>query len=94
MAFGPRKKKAGWVYVGESTRKDSSKKLYVGQTIRAPSKRFAEHKSSVGKNKTWVGQGTSFTPIGAMWSNDTDADEKKVKQMSPERKRAIGGIYP
>ena len=37
------KKKGGWVYVGESTRTDGSKKIYTGITRRSPQKRWGEH---------------------------------------------------
>ena len=37
------KKKGGWVYVGESTRSDGSKKIYTGITRRSPRKRWGEH---------------------------------------------------
>jgi hypothetical protein len=42
------KKKGGWVYMGESTRKNGTKKIYTGMTRRSPAKRFREHKKSCG----------------------------------------------
>jgi len=41
-------KKGGWVYVGESTRSDGSKKTYTGITRRAVRTRWNEHKRSCG----------------------------------------------
>lgn len=45
------RKKGGWVYVGESTRSDGSKKMYTGITRRSPSTRWGEHMSGVKKNR-------------------------------------------
>lgn len=41
-----KKKKSGWVYVGESTRNDGTKKMYTGITRRPVKKRWGEHMSS------------------------------------------------
>jgi len=86
------KKKGGYVYVGESTRQDGSKKLYVGKTSRKPSTRWGEHKKSVKSNnsKTWVGKGKSFRPIGAVWSSNPSKAERTVKKLSPVKKRSFG----
>jgi len=64
MVFG-RKKRAGMVYLGESTRKNSSKKIYTGITRRPVKTRWGEHisTSKSENSKTWVGKGTSFKPI-------------------------------
>ena len=45
MAYG---KKGGWVYIGESTRADGSKKTYTGITRRSVRIRWNEHKISCG----------------------------------------------
>jgi predicted GIY-YIG superfamily endonuclease len=52
MSYGSTKKKGGWVYIGESTRADGSKKLYTGITRRSPTKRWGEHIASI-KKKRW-----------------------------------------
>jgi hypothetical protein len=39
-----RKKKGGWVYGVESTRKDGRKEIYTGMTRRSPSVRWNEEK--------------------------------------------------
>jgi predicted GIY-YIG superfamily endonuclease len=97
MLFGNRKKKArkgGWVYVGESTRKDGSKKLYTGMTRRSPSKRWGEHMDNVKKknSRTWTGKGKFFRPVGALWSSNPAKAEKTIKKMSPAKKRALGRL--
>ncbi|EMR75241.1 hypothetical protein MBGDF03_00585 [Thermoplasmatales archaeon SCGC AB-540-F20] len=87
-----KKKKGGWVYVGESTRPNGSKKTYVGKTSRSPSTRWREHKKAVKSksSKTWTGKGKSFRPIGAVWSSNPSKAEKTVKKMSPTQKRNFG----
>ena len=92
--FFNKKKKGGWVYVGESTRPDGSKKLYVGKTTRSPTTRWGEHISSVksGNKKSWVSKGNFFKPIGAVWSNNPNKAERTVKKMSPTKKRAFGRL--
>ncbi|MCX6750712.1 MAG: hypothetical protein NTZ83_04600, partial [Candidatus Pacearchaeota archaeon] len=59
--------KKGFVYLGESTRYDGSKKMYTGITRRPIRMRWKEHTNSTKseKSKTWVGKGTSFRPMGA-----------------------------
>ena len=44
-------KKGGWVYFGESTRADGSKKIYTGITRKSPSVRWSEHMSAVKTNR-------------------------------------------
>ena len=85
-------RKGGYVYVGESTRKDGSKKLYTGMTHKKPFTRWGQHKKEVKKSysKTWVGKGKSFRPIGAVWSSNPSKAEKTVKKMSPTQKRNFG----
>ncbi len=92
MAFRKKSKKGGWVYVGESTRPDGSKKIYVGKTKRSPSARWGEHmKSQKSANKkSWTSKGTFFKPIGAVWSKNPDKAEKTVKRMSPAKKKKFG----
>lgn len=46
-----RKKKGGWVYFGESTRQDGSKKTYVGSTTRNVYTRVGEHIAGVKRNR-------------------------------------------
>jgi len=45
-------KKGGWLYFGESTRRDGSKKIYTGITRHSPSKRWGEHINGVKKNRS------------------------------------------
>jgi len=84
-------KKSGWVYFGESKRKDGSKKIYIGQTKRTPYKRWGEHMSEVKKtnSNTWTGKGEYFKPLGAFWSTNRYKAEKTVKRFSPTKKRAM-----
>lgn len=86
------KQKGGYVYVGESTRRDGSKKLYTGMTQKKPSTRWGQHKKEVKKpySKTWVGKGKSFKPIGAVWSSNPAKAERTVKKMLPSQKRNFG----
>lgn len=90
MVFG-RKKKAGMVYFGESTRRDSSKKVYTGITRRPVRTRWGEHVSaSKSENsKTWTGKGTSFKPMGAFVSRNPEKAEKTIKQLKPHQKRYL-----
>lgn len=92
MAFG-KKKKAGWVYGMESTRRDGSKKMYVGSTSRSPSVRFGEHIRSVksGSGKTWVSRGTYARPVGAVWSSNAPKAERTIKSMPSKKKKSIFG---
>jgi len=89
---GQKKKKGGWVYVGESCRKDGSKKIYVGKTSRSPAKRWGEHIDSVrsGKKSSWVSKGTYFKPIGAAWSSNPTQAEKTLKRKTSSAKRSFG----
>ena len=87
------RRKGGWVYVGESTRKDGSKKIYTGMTQKkSPLTRWGPHKKEVKKpySKTWVGKGKSFKPIGAVWSSNPFKAERTVKKMSSSQKRSFG----
>jgi len=44
-------KKGGWVYFGESTRRDGSKKVYTGITRRSVKTRWGEHINGVKKSR-------------------------------------------
>jgi hypothetical protein len=72
---------AGWVYVAESTRANGSKKIYTGITTRSPYVRWGEHIRNVQKrNKSsWVGKGTYFKPIGAVWSRNAGKLREQLK---------------
>lgn len=80
--------KGGWVYVGESTRKDGSKKIYTGMTRRTPRKRWKEHIS--GRGGKYTSSGVSFKPLGAIWSNNPRKAEETLKKKTPSQKRAFG----
>lgn len=43
------RKKGGYVYVAESTRKDGSKKIYTGMTTKKPTSRWGQHMKEVKK---------------------------------------------
>lgn len=90
MVFG-HKKKTGMVYLGESTRKNNSKKIYTGITRRSVRTRWKEHiNASKSKNsKTWVGKGTSFRPMGAFISRNPEKAERTIKQLKPYQKRYL-----
>lgn len=88
MPFWNKKKTGGYVYVGESTRRDGSKKIYTGMTRRSPQKRWGEHMSGSGGN--WTSKGTFFRPLGAVWSSNPRKAEKTIKKMSSESKRRFG----
>ena len=83
---------AGWVYVGESTRNDVSKRIYTGMTTRSPSVRWGEHSRNVrNRNKSsWVGRGTYFKPLGAVWLSNARKAEKTIKSFSSYQKRSFG----
>ena len=74
--------KAGWVYFGESKRKNGMKMEYVGSTTRSVSTREGEHKKEVRKknSRTWVGRGASYKTTGKMWSANPRKAEKTIKQ--------------
>ncbi|KAJ3267723.1 hypothetical protein HDV01_004367 [Terramyces sp. JEL0728] len=86
------KDKAGYVYVGESTRQNGRIKLYTGMTQRIPRKRWGEHIKNVknSNSKTWVGKGKFFKPLGAVWSRNAHKAEKTIKKMSSTQKRRFG----
>lgn len=85
------KKKGGWVYGLESTRKDGTKKIYAGKTSRSLTKRWEEHFKEVKKknSKTWIGKGKHAKPLGAIWSKNPSKAEKTIKKMSPKKKRTL-----
>lgn len=90
MWFG--KKKKGYVYVAESTRRDGTRKIYTGKTTRSPYIRMGEHINSVkSPNKSsWVSKGERIRLIGAVRSSNPTKAEKTIKRMSPSQKKAIG----
>jgi len=76
--------KSGYVYVGNSTRRDGSVKQYTGSTTRTVRIRESEHKREVAKrnSKTWTGKGTDFKVTGYFKSKNPRRDEKKLKGMT------------
>jgi predicted GIY-YIG superfamily endonuclease len=82
----------GFVYVGESTRPDGSKQIYTGMTTRNPRTRWTEHIKAVrdGNGSSWVGRGTFFNPIGAIYSSNPRKAERTIKAMSSSQKRSFG----
>jgi predicted GIY-YIG superfamily endonuclease len=88
FGFGSKKKK-GYVYAVESTRRDGSKKIYVGATTRPIKKRIGEHLS--GRGGRFTGSATSNRLIGASYSNNCWKAEKTLKRKSPAKKRAFAG---
>ena len=76
--------KPGYVYVGNSTRRDGSVKQYTGSTTRTVRIRESEHKREVAKrnSKTWTGKGTNFKVTGYFKSKNPRRDEKKLKGMT------------
>ena len=93
----PARTKGGWVYVGESKRRDGKKMHYVGSTTRDVKTREREHRREVKKpvSSTWVGKGSSYKTIGSFWSNNPRSDERKVKAMSrTERMKLISRKKP
>ncbi len=83
--------KPGWVYFGDSTRKDGTKKTYTGITRRPLSKRWGEHISSQFSKdkKTWVSKGKYFKPLGGLWSNNPEKAERTIKRLDNYSKRAL-----
>lgn len=83
--------KAGKVYFLESTRKDGSKKVYVGQTKRSVYKRVGEHIKEVKKpgSKTYTGRGTGLRILGSIFSNNRFKTEKSCKKLTPTQKKAL-----
>ena len=93
----PSKTKGGWVYVGESKRRNGKKMHYVGSTTRDVKTREREHRREVKKpaSSTWVGKGSSYKTIGSFWSKNPRSDERKVKAMSrTERMKLISRKKP
>jgi hypothetical protein len=90
MFFG-KKKTPGMVYLGESTRRDGSKKIYTGMTRRPVQKRWGEHINSTKStnSRTWVGKGEGFKPIGAFFSRNPEKAEKTIKSLKPYQKKYL-----
>ena len=78
------RRKSGYVYVGDSTRRNGTVKQYTGSTTRTPRIREREHKREVAKrnSKTWTGKGTNFKITGYFKSKNPRRDEKKLKGMT------------
>ena len=84
--------KSGYVYVGNSTRRDGTVKQYTGSTTRTVRIREREHKRAGSKknSKTWTGKGTDLKITGYFKSKNPRRDEKKLKGMSrSERNKFI-----
>lgn len=83
--------KPGKVYLGESTRKDGSKKIYTGITRRPVRTRWDEHKRAANSSNssTWTGKGTSFRGLGAFTSKNPEKAEKTIKKLKPYQKRYL-----
>ena len=79
-----RKGKSGYVYVGDSTRRNGTVKQYTGSTTRSVKIREREHKKEVGKknSRTWTGKGTGFKVTGSFKTNNPRKEEKKLKGMT------------
>ena len=96
MGLFTRKKKSkeGHVYIAESTRKDGSKKLYVGQTGRTPRTRMSEHISSVksSSNSSWVSKGKNVRLLGSVKTSNRYTAERTIKSMSPASKRKLASV--
>lgn len=83
--------KAGNVYIGVSTRKDGTKKIYTGQTKRSVRTRVGEHIKGVksSSSRSYTGRGTGFKLIGSVKSSNRFKAEKTIKKLSPSKKVAI-----
>ena len=84
-------KKPGFVYLGESIRKSSSKEIYTGMTRRPVRTRWGEHIRAAKSNngRGWSGRGTSFKPLGAFFSRNPEKAEKTIKKLKPYQKRYL-----
>ena len=82
-----RKPKPGFVYFGESTRKNGRKMEYVVSTTRSVKVREAEHQREVSKtnSKTWTGQGTSFKVKSSLFSHNPRKAERTIKNNKAAR---------
>jgi hypothetical protein len=82
-----RKPKPGYVYFGESTRRNGRKMEYVGSTTRSVKVREAEHQREVSKpnSNTWTGQGTSFKVKNAIFSYNPRKAERTIKRKKAAR---------
>jgi len=89
--FNKKKKKPGIVYLGESTRKDGSKKTYTGMTRRTVKVRTKEHISSQSSanRKTWVSKGKNYKLMGAFCSKNPEKAERTVKKLKPHQKKYL-----
>ena len=83
--------KSGYVYVGNSTRKNGAVKQYTGSTTRSVRIREREHKREVAKknSRTWTGRGSDFKITGYFKSKNPRRDEKKLKGMTRSERNAF-----
>jgi len=72
--------KSGSVYFLRSRRKDGKSQTYTGSTTRKVSTRVKEQKKSIGKNKTWIGRGTSVKVIRSFPSKNPRKAEATIKR--------------
>lgn len=84
-------RKIGRVYLGLSTRRDGSKKVYTGITRRPVQTRWKEHMSASksSNSKTWTGRGTFFKPMGAFISRNPEKAERTIKKLKPHQKKYL-----
>jgi len=82
-----RKSKPGYVYFGESVRKNGRKMEYVGSTTRSVKVREAEHKREIIKpnSKTWTGKGVSFKFRSSFFSYNPRKAERTIKNNKTAR---------
>ena len=74
------KRKGGWVYQGTSTRRDGSKKNYIGMTRRSPWTRAKEHRDGArGNGSNWTSRGIDFKLKSYFWSKNPRKAEKTMK---------------
>jgi predicted GIY-YIG superfamily endonuclease len=89
--FSKKRKKPGMVYLGESTRKNGSKKIYTGMTRRSVKVRTKEHvaSQSSANAKTWVSRGIGYKLKGAFFSKNPEKAERTVKKLKPHQKKYL-----
>ena len=60
-------------------------------TQRTPKQRWGEHikNANSSTSKSYVGKGTAFKPLGAVWSSNARKAEKTIKKMSSAQKRSF-----
>lgn len=82
-----RKTKPGYVYFGESIRRNGRKMEYVGSTTRSVKVREAEHRREVSKpfSRTWTGKGISFKVKKSVFSYNPRKAERTIKNNKAAR---------